>query len=245
MRRRRAFILSLAGVALAGVGVLLALRASRPAVAGSRAAESTRAATPSQAPAPSALASAAGEPAPLASSAAAAPSAATTAAKSAPRVDPARRQQADRIRERLRADRAAGRPRTRRTEARSGSARAEAPAFDHMPALEGEGNQAERPLGVYVRNTVREQLIPLATGCYEALLERAPDARGTIVLELSIVGDADVGGVVEQVDLGEGTSLSDAELASCVTESLYATVFDAPPQGEERVTVTYPIALEP
>jgi len=165
MRRRSAFILSLAGISFAGVGALLALRAARPAVAGSAGAESTRAATPSRTPAPSALASAAGEPAPLASSVAAAPSAAPNAAKSAPRVDPARRQQADRIRERLRADRAAGRLRTRRTEARSGSARADAPAFDHMPALEGEGNQAERPLGVYVRNTVRERFIPLTRRC--------------------------------------------------------------------------------
>jgi hypothetical protein len=157
----------------------------------------------------------------------------------------AERQRADQIRDTLRRARAgrAAPPPSQSSPARGASAQ-EAPAA-HMPALEGEGNQAERPLGRYVQTTIRQQFIPLAVSCYEQLLERMPQARGKVVLELTIVGDSDVGGVVDDVQLGEGTTLEDEELSTCVSESLYSTVFDAPPEGEDSVTVSYPIELEP
>jgi hypothetical protein len=114
-----------------------------------------------------------------------------------------------------------------------------------MPAPEGEGNQAQRPLGKYIQETMQQQFVPLAGSCYEQLLERDPRARGKLVLDLEVVGDQSTGGVVNDVALGEGTTFQDEEFATCVSESLYSTVFDAPPDDEKSVTISYPIELEP
>jgi hypothetical protein len=119
-----------------------------------------------------------------------------------------------------------------------------APA-QRMPGLVGEGNQAERPLGKYIRDTLQRQFIPLASSCYDELLSRQPKARGKLVLDLEIVGDGSVGGVVNDVTLGKDSTFTDEEFSTCVRESLYSTVFDAPPDDEKSVTVSYPLELEP
>jgi hypothetical protein len=96
-----------------------------------------------------------------------------------------------------------------------------------------------------LRQQVREQYFPMVKGCYEALLEQSPKAAGKFVLEFAIVGDSSVGGVVDRVKLGEGTTLTDPELLECLTESLFATLFDPPPDGARETTVVFPIELAP
>ena len=69
---------------------------------------------------------------------------------------------------------------------------------------------------------------------------------GDVVLELSIVGNDDLGGVVETVEVDEeSTTLDDEEFVTCVRESMYTTMFDAPPDGTNSITVTYPFSFSP
>lgn len=114
-----------------------------------------------------------------------------------------------------------------------------------MPAPDGSGNQASAPLGRYVAKVMEEQFAPLATSCYEQLLARKATAAGAVELEFSIAGDRAVGGVVLDVALGKGSTLSDAEFSTCITESMYAVVFDAPPDGHPTVTVTQSFEFAP
>jgi hypothetical protein len=114
-----------------------------------------------------------------------------------------------------------------------------------MSPTVGSGNQSKQPLGEYIRGVVAEHFLPLAGSCYEELLARKPGKEGSVVLDFVISGDDDVGGVVDQVEFGKGTSLDDPEFGTCMRESMYAVVFDAPPDGQHYVTVTYPFNMKP
>lgn len=124
----------------------------------------------------------------------------------------------------------------------AGDQPAEAP---HMPPVRGTGNQAQTELGEYVGRVMREQFVPLATSCYEPLLERRPSLAGNVALEFSILGEPAVGGVVVDVALGEATTLLDVEFETCITESMYSVIFAAPPKGHPAVTVTQSLEFAP
>ena len=108
---------------------------------------------------------------------------------------------------------------------------------------------ADDPVGhyepSYLRQVVREDMFPLVKQCYEGALQRRPELAGKLVLSFAIVGDPDVGGIVEDAELAEGTTLRDEEMETCVRESFMTLTFDKPPSGGGRVTVTYPIAFAP
>jgi hypothetical protein len=114
-----------------------------------------------------------------------------------------------------------------------------------MPALEGGGNQADKPLGEYVNHVLQQQFNPIATSCYEELLSRDKTAAGTLILNVKVVGDTRVGGVVQEVEIQPESTIADAELRLCMRESMFATVFDAPPGGEGELTFTYPVDVAP
>ncbi len=133
--------------------------------------------------------------------------------------------------------------------------------------------RAEEPMGSldegYIRDVVREDLLPIVEECYENALEQQPDLAGTVTLHFSIAGDESVGGIVDDVSFGEGTSFIDdgetpppvgtpretmssgakarpklpiadnPEFAECLSESTASLLFD-PPQGGGRVEVSYP-----
>jgi hypothetical protein len=94
----------------------------------------------------------------------------------------------------------------------------------------------------YIKARIREDFVPLAKECYEAALERDPKLAGKMVFWFEIVGDEGVGGVVESADLVEGSTLDEAELTTCMRESLLSISFEAP-RGSGRVTVKYPFDL--
>jgi hypothetical protein len=96
----------------------------------------------------------------------------------------------------------------------------------------------------YIQTRIRSDFVPLASQCYETLLATHPNARGKAVFSFTIVGDADTGGIVESVELTEGTTLADPEFAYCVRESLLSLSF-APPPNDGWVTVTYPLDFSP
>lgn len=114
-----------------------------------------------------------------------------------------------------------------------------------MPQPQGTGNQADKPLGAYVNRIMQQQFLPLATQCYENLLAVRPSIAGNVELGFSILGDPSVGGVVVDASLGQGTTLTDPEFRTCLTESMFAVVFDAPPGDEGSVSVVQHFELSP
>jgi hypothetical protein len=96
----------------------------------------------------------------------------------------------------------------------------------------------------YIQERIRSDFVPLASQCYEALLEKNPTARGKAVFSFKIVGDTGTGGIVESAELVEGTTLTDPEFAYCVSESLLSLSF-VPPPNDGWVTVTYPLDFSP
>lgn len=97
----------------------------------------------------------------------------------------------------------------------------------------------------YIRATFREDMFPLLKSCYEGALKRKPDLAGKLVLGFTIVGDHDVGGVIEDADVDDESTLKDDEMETCVRESLMTLTFDKPPSGGGYVTVRYPVAFSP
>ena len=173
---------------------------------------------------------------------------ATGAPKGLARAKSAERKRADAIREKLRQARLAK---------AVAEAHAEAAAQDSKPASEGAEGFARMPSGQkkgdgptpvkreYIQRMLREQFIPLAKECYEELLDRDPQAAGRLKLDFSITGDSSVGGVVDEVELGDGTTFEDEEIRLCLRESMYSVVFDAPPEDGQVITIGYPIEFAP
>lgn len=96
----------------------------------------------------------------------------------------------------------------------------------------------------YIQERMREDFKPMAVKCYEELLARSPDAGGTAKLAFTIVADDELGAIVEDVSLGEGTTLLDGSFATCLTESM-TTVRFAAPKASGKTTVHYPFLFSP
>jgi RNA polymerase sigma factor (sigma-70 family) len=133
----------------------------------------------------------------------------------------------------------------RRRDAGAGIAPAQAPTAARPAASPA----AEPPRGhyevSYIREHFREDMFPLLHQCYEDTLRRHPTLGGRLVLTFSIVGDPAVGGIVEDADFAEESSIQDDEMRTCVRESLMTLTFDKPPTGGGYVTVKYPIEFAP
>jgi hypothetical protein len=96
----------------------------------------------------------------------------------------------------------------------------------------------------YVKERIQEDFLPLAKQCYEAALERDSGIAGKLVMSFNIVGDDEVGGIVEAADSTEDSTISDPELLYCMRESMLSMQFEPPKQGGS-VTVVYPFVLSP
>jgi hypothetical protein len=96
----------------------------------------------------------------------------------------------------------------------------------------------------YIQARIRQDFFPLAISCYESALVRSPNLRGRIVVDFMIVGDAKVGGIVDQAEIDEQSDIEDAEFRTCLRESMLSMVFEAP-ENDGWVTVTYPFVFAP
>jgi hypothetical protein len=94
----------------------------------------------------------------------------------------------------------------------------------------------------YIQQRIHEDLFPLARQCYEDALQRRPGLGGKLAVYFRVVGDRRVGGVVDEVKMTSDTTLDDAELQTCVKESMMSVTFDAPP-GDGELSVVYPIVF--
>jgi hypothetical protein len=96
----------------------------------------------------------------------------------------------------------------------------------------------------YIRDSVRE-LIPVIRDCYDSALEDDDALGGKLVMQFEILGDEDVGGVVDQVEVEPNEStIANLDMRECVRESMY-TLELPPPAAGGRVMVTYPFVFSP
>jgi hypothetical protein len=96
----------------------------------------------------------------------------------------------------------------------------------------------------YLQARIREDFYPMAKACYEDALVRQPLLAGQVVVDFMIVGDAKVGGIVDQAKINERTTIADAKMTDCMRESMLSMVF-APPDDGGWMTVTYPFEFSP
>ncbi|HEY8143598.1 MAG TPA: sigma-70 family RNA polymerase sigma factor [Kofleriaceae bacterium] len=89
----------------------------------------------------------------------------------------------------------------------------------------------------YIRDAV-QGLIPLLGECYQEGLERNPALAGRVVVDFTIEGEPEVGGVVGESSIGK-TSMDDPAVLECIQETMYALEID-PPAGGGLVHVKYP-----
>lgn len=101
-----------------------------------------------------------------------------------------------------------------------------------------EDSEEPSPDPEYIRESVRD-ILPLLVECYENALERSPELAGKVVVDFTIEGEPDVGGVIGASEIAEGTTIEDDELRECISETMYAIEID-PPTGGGSIRVTYP-----
>ncbi|MBX7082017.1 MAG: AgmX/PglI C-terminal domain-containing protein [Nannocystaceae bacterium] len=94
----------------------------------------------------------------------------------------------------------------------------------------------------YIRARIQEDLVPLAQECYESALEDDAALAGKLTMHFDIVGDADVGGVVDGAQVDPGSEIKHPALLECMRESMMSLSF-APPEGGGTVSVTYPFVF--
>lgn len=105
----------------------------------------------------------------------------------------------------------------------------------------------ERPRGTlpreYIQETVRE-ISPLIAECYETTLEQAPTAEGRVVVSFTIVGEEDVGGLVETAEIVEIDERFDElpDFDECIVQTILSIEIE-PPEGGGEVNVTYPFTF--
>lgn len=92
----------------------------------------------------------------------------------------------------------------------------------------------------YLRERVREDLIPLAQECYGMALEDDEKLAGALIFHFRIVGEPGVGGIVEDAQLTPESTITHPDMVECMRESMMSMTFD-PPENGGAVEVTYPL----
>jgi hypothetical protein len=91
---------------------------------------------------------------------------------------------------------------------------------------------------------MNEELMPLVDECYALARETQPELTGMLVLNVEMIGDEDIGGVVESAGLGPDSEIVDPALVECVHESLLSITLPPPPEGGKSA-IQMQMLLEP
>lgn len=83
----------------------------------------------------------------------------------------------------------------------------------------------------YLMKVMNEELMPLVDECYELARASKPALAGTLVLDVQILGDEEIGGVVDSVAPANINEVDDPTMNECVRESLLSITLPAPPKG--------------
>lgn len=97
----------------------------------------------------------------------------------------------------------------------------------------------------YLLKVMNEDLMPLADECYALARADQPALAGMLVLDVEVLGDPELGGVVEAVAPGTGNEVADPALLECMRESILATTLPPPPQGgRDAFSLSMPLSPE-
>ncbi|MBX3230257.1 MAG: hypothetical protein KF837_23245, partial [Labilithrix sp.] len=128
--------------------------------------------------------------------------------------------------------------------AAAAKASASAPAASAPETAAERGHRETNDIeeyGRFISQAIRDDFVPLARDCAKQLAARKPDAHGTAVVAFELLGDAKIGGVVNEAEIDHAKSdLVDPEFETCVSESLMSVYFDPPPAGG-RATLSFPV----
>lgn len=83
----------------------------------------------------------------------------------------------------------------------------------------------------YLMRVMNEELMPLVDECYGLARQAKPALAGELRLDVTLLGDAELGGVVDGVEPGKDNGLADPGLVECVQQSILALTLPPPPQG--------------
>lgn len=101
-----------------------------------------------------------------------------------------------------------------------------ADAPEELPALNDRtGNHA------YITRVFSEQLMPLVQECDELARASNPKLSGMLNLNLDLVGDEDIGGVIDTIEPDPSNEVTDPTMMECVRESLLAITLPPPDDG--------------
>jgi hypothetical protein len=82
----------------------------------------------------------------------------------------------------------------------------------------------------YVARVVREQMIPLVQACFTDIA--APGTAGSLTMTVVVLGDADVGGAIERVDVDDVDPSIEGDMTECIRQAAYELEFDPPEEGQ-------------
>jgi len=95
----------------------------------------------------------------------------------------------------------------------------------------------------YLLKVMNEELMPLADECYTLARHDNPELAGLLVLDIDIIGDEEIGGLIEAVRPGEANELVDPILLECMRESLFATTLPQPEEsGRDAISLSMPLS---
>ena len=90
------------------------------------------------------------------------------------------------------------------------------------------------PWGDVLVKRLGDDFGPLGDECIADLRERVPDLAGMVAIDVTVVGDEDIGGVVESAAASHDNEIDDPQFLECMRESMLSTVLPAPPGRGRR-----------
>jgi hypothetical protein len=97
-----------------------------------------------------------------------------------------------------------------------------------------------------IRDAVQAVIEDVKT-CYDEQLRLSPELGGKLIVEFTINAEEGVGGVVDSVEIGDGSDeqmRQAADLAECIVDTIY-TLELPEPEGGGTVDVSYPLVMSP
>lgn len=96
-------------------------------------------------------------------------------------------------------------------------------------------------------DALNRDFMPLADECIAEATARLPELEGMLAIGIEVVGDAELGSVVETVSAGELNEVDDADLWECMEQTALSTMLPPPPEGveQEALVLTRPIERQP
>ncbi len=92
---------------------------------------------------------------------------------------------------------------------------------------------------------LNQEFMPLARECIEQALAREPQLKGMLALSVETVAHAELGGVIDVAEVGEGNEIHERELHECMRETALTVSLPAPlVTGREKFMLTLKVGMD-